>query len=203
STALPSGLALGATFNLALAREAGALVGREARAHGFNVLLGGGMNLPRDPRHGRNFEYLSEDPLLSALMAAENVKGIQSEGVIGMLKHVSLNVHETNKWFLDARIDPAAHRESDLLAFQIAIERAEPGALMCAYQKINGDYACRNKPVLHDAIKDAIGFKGWIMSDWKAVYGWEDALAGLDQHSGVQVDAEEWFVGPLREAFEQ
>jgi beta-glucosidase len=74
---------------------------------------------------------------------------------------------------------------------------------MCAYQKINGAYSCGNGPVLNDAIKRAIGFKGWIMSDWKAVYGWEDALAGLDQHSGVQLDAEEWFVGPLRQAYEQ
>lgn len=111
---------------MVLARESGAILGREARSRGFNVVLGGRMNLARDPRHGRDFEYFSE-PLLSALMAAETVKGTQSEGVIGMLKHVSLNSHETNKWFLDAQIDSAAHRESELLVFQIGIELAEPG----------------------------------------------------------------------------
>jgi beta-glucosidase len=201
ATALPSGQAVGATFNPALAYEGGVVLGQEARTRGFNVVLGGGMNLARDPRHGRNFEYISEDPLLSATMAAEQVKGIQAQNVIGMLKHVSLNSQEINKWFLDARIDPAAHREAELLGFQIGIERSDPGALMCAYNKINGDYACGNDALLNGAVKGAIGYMGFIMSDWKAVYGWDYALKGLDQHSGVQVDEQEWFVGPIEEAY--
>lgn len=200
ATALPAGLALGATFNPALARAGGALVGREARAKGFNVLCGGGMNLVRDPRHGRNFEYLSEDPWLSAVLASESVIGTQSEGVVSMVKHFALNSHETNKFWLDAVIDPAAHRESDLLAFEIAIERAEPGAVMGAYNKVNGEYCCGNAPLLLDVLKGAFGFRGWVMSDWMAVHDWRDALAGLDQHSGAQLDAEEWFDGPLRDA---
>jgi beta-glucosidase len=200
ATALPAGLSLGATFNPALARQGGALVGREARAKGFNVLCGGGMNLVRDPRHGRNFEYLSEDPWLSAVLASESVIGTQSEGVVSMVKHFALNSHETNKFWLDAIIDPAAHRESDLLAFQIAIERAEPGAVMGAYNKVNGEYCCGNGPLLLDVLKGAFGFRGWVMSDWMAVHDWTYALAGLDQHSGAQLDAEEWFDGPLREA---
>ena len=102
------------------------MVGREARAKGFNVMLAGGVNLARDPRNGRNFEYLSEDPLLSAVLAGEAIAGIQGEGVISTLKHFSLNCNETNRHWLDASIDPAAHRESDLLAFQIAIERGQP-----------------------------------------------------------------------------
>ena len=203
ATTFPSALAQAATFNPALSRQAGVILAREAKARGFNVVLGGGMNLARDPRHGRNFEYFSEDPLLSALMASEQVLGTQGENVMGMLKHVSLNAHETNKWFLDAVIDPAAHRESDLLAFQIAIERADPGALMCAYNMVNGAYACGNDPLLNGAIKQAMGFKGFIMSDWKAVYSWDFALKGLDQHAGVQLDEQEWFVGPLREAYAQ
>jgi beta-glucosidase len=203
ATASPSAQLVGATFNPALSREWGRILAREARARGFNVVLGGGMNLARDPRHGRNFEYFSEDPLLSALMASEQVLGTQGEGVMNMLKHVSLNSHETNKWFLDALIDPAAHRESELLGFQIAIERSDPGSLMCAYNKINGAYACGSDPVLNGAIKKAIGFKGFIMSDWKAVYGWDFALKGLDQHSGVQLDQEEWFVAPLRKAYQE
>jgi beta-glucosidase len=201
ATALPSGQAVGATFNPELAYEGGVILGKEARARNFNIVLGGGMNLARDPRHGRNFEYISEDPLLSATMAAEQVKGIQAQNVIGMLKHVSLNSQEINKWFLDARIDPAAHREAELLGFQIGIERSDPGALMCAYNKINGDYACGSDALLNGAVKGALGYKGFIMSDWKAVYGWDFALKGLDQHSGVQVDEEEWFVGPIEEAY--
>jgi beta-glucosidase len=201
ATALPSAQALAATFNPKLAYESGAILGREARARGFNVVLGGGMNLARDPRHGRNFEYFSEDPWLSAVMAAETVKGVQAQNVIGMLKHVSMNSQEINKWFLDAQIDPAAHREAELLGFQIGIERSSPGALMCAYNKVNGEYACGNDTLLNKQIKGAIGFKGFVMSDWKAVYGWDFALKGLDQHSGAQVDEQEWFVGPLREAY--
>ena len=202
-TAFPSGQLQGATFNPALSREGGRILAREARALGFNVVLGGGMNLARDPRHGRNFEYFSEDPLLSALMASEQVLGIQGENVMGMLKHVSLNSHETNKWELDAQIDPAAHREPELLGFQIAIERSDPGSLMCAYNKVNGAYACGNDPVLNGAIKKAIGFKGFVMSDWKAVYHWDYALKGLDQHSGVQLDKQEWFVAPLKQAMQE
>ena len=97
ATALPAGIALGASFNSALAREAGAMLGREARSRGFNVQLAGGINLARDPRNGRNFEYLSEDPLLSATIAAESIKGVQSEGVISTIKHYSLNCNETNR----------------------------------------------------------------------------------------------------------
>lgn len=203
ATALPSAQAIAATFDPDLSRRGGEILAREARARGFNVVLGGGMNLARDPRHGRNFEYFSEDPLLSATMAAAQVEGTQSLGVMNTVKHVSLNSHETNKWHLDAVIDPAAHREAELLAFQLAIERSEPGAAMCAYNKVNGAYACGNGPLLDGAIKQALGFKGWIMSDWQAVYRWQDALEGLDQQSGAQLDHEEWFIGPLREAYDR
>ena len=135
ATALPAGLALGASFNPALARSSGAMVGREARARGLNVMLAGGVNLARDPRNGRNFEYLSEDPLLSGVLAGEAIAGIQGEGVISTIKHLSLNCNETNRHWLDALIDPAAHRESDLLAFEIAIERGQPGSVMTGLQQ--------------------------------------------------------------------
>ncbi len=200
ATALPAGLALGATFNPSLARAAGTVVGREARSKGLNVLCGGGMNLARDPRHGRNFEYLSEDPLLSAVMVAETVMGNQSQGVISMLKHFCLNSHEINKFWLNAVIDPAALRESDLLAFQIAIEMAEPGSIMGAYNKVNGEYCCGNTHLLNDILKGTFGFRGFVMSDWRAVYDWRFANYGLDQHSGAQLDEQEWFREPLKEA---
>jgi beta-glucosidase len=205
ATAFPAGLALGATFNPALAREQGTLIGREARAKGFNVLLGGGMNLARDPRNGRNFEYISEDPWLSAVMASEAVLGTQSQGVISTVKHFSLNANETNRHWLDAVIDPAAHRESDLLAFQIAIERGQPGSIMCAYNKVNGVYACDSDDLLDRVLKQAWGYKGWVMSDWGAVHDWTASLTGLDQESGAQLDKafnkEEWFTAPLRAAY--
>jgi beta-glucosidase len=204
ATALPAGLALGATFNPALAREAGAMLGREARVRGFNVLLAGGINLARDPRNGRNFEYISEDPLLSAVLVAESIAGIQGEGVISTIKHFTLNCNETNRHWLDAVIDPDAHRESDLLAFEIAIERSEPGAVMTAYNKVNGDYAGGNRHLLEDVLKGEWGYPGWVMSDWGATPRWEFALAGLDQESGSQIDRLLWdtepFTEPLRAA---
>jgi beta-glucosidase len=205
ATALPAGIALGASFNRALARAAGAMVGREARSRGFNVMLAGGINLARDPRNGRNFEYLSEDPLLSAALAAESIAGIQGEGVISTIKHYSLNCNETNRHWLDAIIDPAAHRESDLLAFEIAIERAQPGSVMTGYNKVNGVYAGGNRVLIEEVLKGAWEYPGWVMSDWGATPTWEFALEGLDQESGLQIDAMMWqaeaFAEPLRTAY--
>ena len=168
------------------------MLGREGRVRGFNVVLAAGVNLARDVRNGRNFEYVSEDPLLSALIAAGAIEGVQSEGVISTIKHFSLNCNETNRHWLDARIDPDTHRESDLLAFQIAIERARPGAVMTGYNKVNGEYAGGSAHLIRDVLKGAWGYSGWVMSDWGATPTWEFALAGLDQESGVQMDVVMW-----------
>jgi beta-glucosidase len=200
ATAFPAGLALGSTFDLALAEQVGAAIGREARSKGFNVLLGGGINLARDPRNGRNFEYVSEDPLLSGLMGAAAVIGTQSQGVISTIKHYSLNDQETNRNTLDAQIDHAEHRESDLLAFQIAIEKGRPGAVMCSYNLVNGVYACGNDQILNGVLKTSWGFPGWVMSDWGAVHDWRFAVNGLDQQSGEQIDKQVWFDAPLKAA---
>ncbi|ORX06431.1 glycosyl hydrolase [Mycobacterium triplex] len=205
ATALPAGLALAAGFDPALARAAGRLIGREACSRGFNVQLAGAMNLARDPRNGRNFEYVSEDPLLTGTIAAESVIGIQQQGVISTVKHYSLNCNETNRHWLNAIIDPDAHRESDLLAFEIAIERSAPGAVMTAYNKVNGDYASANRVLLDDILKGAWGYRGWVMSDWGATPSWECALHGLDQECGAQIDTVFWgaeaFTEPLRTAY--
>ncbi len=192
ATALPAGFALAAGFNPSLARAAGEVIGREARSRGFNVQLAGAMNLARDPRNGRNFEYLSEDPLLTAVIAAESINGIQQQGVISTVKHYSLNCNETNRHWLDAVIDPDAHRESDLLAFEIAIERSQPGAVMTAYNKVNGTYAAANDVLVNQVLKGAWGYRGWVMSDWGATPSWECALGGLDQECGAQLDALLW-----------
>lgn len=205
ATAFPASIVVGASFNPTLAREGGAAIAREARSRGFNVQLAGGINLARDPRNGRNFEYYSEDPYHSALLGAEAVNGIQGEGVISTLKHYTLNCNETNRHWLDAIIDPAAHRESDLLAFQIAIERSQPGAIMTGYNKINGEYASGNAHLLNDVLKGAWRYKGYVMSDWGAVPEWECALKGLDQESGIQLDVKQWgaeaFTDKLRKAY--
>ncbi len=205
ATAFPALILSGSTFNPELARQGGAAIGREARSRGFNVQLAGGINLQRDPRNGRNFEYYSEDPWVSAVLAAAAVNGIQSEGVISTLKHYVLNDNETNRHWLDAIIDPAAHRESDLLAFQIAIEKSQPGSIMCGYNKVNGEYACGNAHLLDDVLKDTWGYKGYVMSDWGATNSWDFATKGLDQESGIQLDVLQWggeaFTDKLRKAY--
>src|SRR5262245_25889888 len=204
ATGFPASIVVGSSFNPQLARNGGAAIGREARIRGFNIMLAGGMNLARDPRNGRNFEYYSEDPYHSGVFAAEAVNGIQGEGVISTLKHYVLNCNETNRHWLDAIIDPDAHRESDLLAFQIAIERSQPGSIMSGYNKINGEYAGGNNHLLNEVLKGAWGYKGWVMSDWGATPSWEFALEGLDQESGIQMDVRQWgaeaFTDQLRQA---
>ena len=198
ATALPAGLALGASFNPDLAFAGAEAVASEARAKGFNVLLGGGMNLIRDPRNGRNFEYISEDPLLSGIMGGAAVRGAQSAGVVSTVKHFSLNSNETNRHTWNAEIEEAAHRESDLLAFQIAIERGHPGSVMCAYNLVNGQKACGNDHLLNTVLKKDWRYKGWVMSDWGAVSGADFAIKGLDQQAGEQLDKQVWFDAPLK-----
>jgi beta-glucosidase len=200
-TALPSGQALASTWNAALARSAGAAIGREAHAKGFNVLLAGGANLARDPRGGRNFEYLSEDPWLTGVMAGTSIAGIQSAHIVSTVKHFALNDYETSRNTYNAVIPYDALRESDLLAFQLAIERGQPGAVMCAYNFVNGEQACHSKTLLGNVLKGDWGYKGWVMSDWGAVKG-VDAAHVLDHQSGEQLDKQVWFGAPLRAAVE-
>ncbi|MBO9576942.1 MAG: glycoside hydrolase family 3 C-terminal domain-containing protein [Sphingobium sp.] len=200
STALPSGLLLAATFNPAIAHEGGVMIGTEARSKGLNVMLAGGVNLARDPRNGRNFEYVGEDPLLAGIMAGESIKGIQSTGMVSTVKHFALNDQEHLRMTADSVIGEAAARESDLLAFQIAIERGKPGSVMCSYNTINGAYGCDNDWLLNTVLKKDWGYKGYVMSDWGAVHRVDAALNGLDQQSGEQLDKQIWFDKPLREA---
>lgn len=201
ATAMPSNLALASTWDPTLARKQGEAVGAEARARGFNVLLGGAANLIRDPRGGRNFEYFSEDPLLTGVMAGAAIAGAQSRpGLICTAKHFALNDQETDRVVLDVRIDKEAARESDLFAFEVAIERGRPGSVMCAYNQVNGTYACENPWLLTEALKTDWAYGGFVMSDWGAVHSTvKSALAGLDQESGEQLDARN-FMGSLGRA---
>jgi beta-glucosidase len=198
ATAMPSGLALASSFDSDLAYQGGAVIGAEARAKGFNVLLGGGVNLTRDPRNGRNFEYLGEDPLLAGILAGATIAGTQSQGIVSTVKHFVLNAQETQRHTLDARIDEAGLREADLLAFELAIEGGHPGSIMCAYNKVNEDYSCGNEHLLKQVLKRDWGYKGWVMSDWGAVHDVSYFGKGLDQQSGSQLDKQVWFAGPLQ-----
>jgi len=199
STPLPSSLALAATFNPEIAFAGGRMIGAEARAKGINVMLAGGANLARDPRNGRNFEYVGEDPLLAGVMTGEAVRGIQSQGIISTVKHYALNGQEHNRMTADSIIGDAGARESDLLAFQIAIERGKPGSVMCAYNLINGQYGCENKWLLNDVLKRDWRYDGFVMSDWGAVHSLDALANGLDQQSGEQLDKQVWFNEPLRQ----
>ncbi|MEC4594267.1 glycoside hydrolase family 3 C-terminal domain-containing protein [Nitrospirillum amazonense] len=210
STALPSGLSLASTWNPETAYKGGAMIGKEAHAKGLNVLLAGGVNLARDPRNGRNFEYLGEDPLLAGTLGGESIRGIQDQNVVSTIKHFAVNDQETQRMTIDVKIGEAAARESDLLAFQIAIEKGKPGSVMCAYNKVNGAYACDNPFLLNKVLKTDWAYPGWVMSDWGAVHGVEAAVNGLDQESGEQIDAllapggagKVWFNEPLKAAIQ-
>jgi len=201
ATALPSSLATAASFDVAIARAGGTMIGAEARAKRFNVLLAGGVNLTRDPWNGRNFEYLGEDPLLAGEMAGAHIAGVQSNHIVSTVKHLALNAQETGRMVVDARLDEASLRMSDLLAFQIAIEKGRPGSVMCAYNRINGDWACENRHLMTDVLKRDWGYRGWVMSDWGAVHSTAKAAnAGLDQQSGQELDKAMYFAAPLKAA---
>jgi beta-glucosidase len=204
ATALPSSLATAASFDPEIARAGGAMIGSEARAKRFNVLLAGGVNLTRDPWNGRNFEYLGEDPLLSGTLGGAHIAGVQSNRVVSTVKHFALNAQETGRMVADARIDEASLRMSDLLAFQIAIEQGKPGSVMCAYNKVQGDWACENARLLNDVLKRDWGYPGWVMSDWGGVHSTAKAAnAGLDQQSGQELDKALYFSAPLKAAVEK
>lgn len=189
STALPSSLATGASFDPDLAYAGGAMIGQEARAKLFNVMLAGGINLTRDPWAGRNFEYIGEDPLLSGRLGGASVAGVQSNAIAATVKHLALNSQETGRMIIDARIDPVDLRESDLLAFEIAIETGRPASVMSGYNKVNGEYCGENAFLINEVLKGDWKFPGWVMSDWGAVHSTEkSALAGLDQESGYELD---------------
>jgi beta-glucosidase len=201
ATALPSGIATAATWDPRLAFAGGRMIGREAREHGFNVMLAGGLDLVRDPRGGRTFEYAGEDPWLAGTMVAAAVRGVQSNHIISTVKHFAFNDQESKRTSLDVRIDPLAGRMSDLLAFEIAIEEAHPGAVMCSYNQVNGAYACQNPWLLDTVLKGSWGYRGFVMSDWGATHSTVAAAnAGLDQESGWPFDQQPYFRAPLRKA---
>src|SRR5476649_999311 len=135
---MPSSLGATSSWDIDSACEFGTVIGQELRAQGFNMTLGGGVDLAREPRNGRNFEYAGEDPILAGTMVGHLAEGVQSQQVMGDIKHYALNDQETGRNILSAVIDKRSMRETDLLAFQIAIGIAHPAGVMCAYNKLNG-----------------------------------------------------------------
>ncbi|MEV5978302.1 glycoside hydrolase family 3 N-terminal domain-containing protein [Streptomyces sp. NPDC052114] len=180
ATALPAPVMLAAAFDPALARRYGRVIGREGRALGQDVLLSPMVNLIRTPYAGRNFETFTEDPLLAADLVAEEIRGIQGEGLIATVKHFALNNQEKDRMSIDVRADERTMHETELRGFEAAV-RAGTGAVMGAYNKVNGTFACENKPLLDDVLRDRWGFDGWVMTDWSAQHSTAAALAaGLD-----------------------
>ncbi len=181
STALPADVAAAASWDLDAAHEYGALIGRELRAQGYNMSLGGGTNLTREPRNGRTFEYLGEDPILAGKMVGSVMKGLQAQHVLGDIKHYALNDQESGRNAVNVNIDKRAARESDLLAFEIGLQESDAAAVMCSYNRVNGDYACENKYLLTDVLKKDWNFKGFVLTDWGGAHSIAKAsAAGLD-----------------------
>jgi len=199
STALPCNLAAAASWDLDAAYQYGALIGRELRAQGYNMSLGGGVNLTREPRNGRNFEYLGEDPILAGKFVGRLIKGTQDQHVIGDIKHYALNDQESGRNAVNVNIDERSMRETDLLAFEIGIRDGRPAAVMCSYNRVNGEYACDNKYLLTDVLKEEWKFPGFVLSDWGAAHSIAKAsAAGMDHE-----EPNEYFYGEaLKKAVE-
>jgi beta-glucosidase len=197
STALPSNLASAASWDPKAACEYGALIGRELRAQGFNMTLGGGVNLTREPRNGRTFEYMGEDPVLAGTLVGNRIKCEQAQNVVGDIKHYAVNDQESGRNEVDSIIGKRAMRESDLLAFEIGIAIGQPGAVMCSYNAVNGDFACENKYLLTDVLKNEWKFPGFVLSDWGGTHSTIKAsTAGLDNEEPM----DDFFGAKLKDA---
>ena len=200
ATLLPSVIGMASSWDPAMGHLYGAVIGRELRDEGYNMSIGGGVDLIREPRNGRNFEYASEDPVLAGTMVGELAMGVQSNQIMGDIKHYVLNDQETGRDTLNAVLNKRAMQETDLLAFQIAIGMAKPAGVMCSYNKVNGDYACENEYTLNEVLKKDWGFKGFVLSDWSGTHSTvKAALAGLD----MEQPEDEYFGAPLKLAVQE
>ncbi|MFB6560949.1 beta-glucosidase [Streptomyces sp. NPDC056400] len=196
ATALPAPVLLASAFDPALAREYGRVIGREGRALGQDVLLSPMVNLIRTPYAGRNFETFAEDPRLTADLVGEMIRGIQDEGLIATVKHFALNNQEHGRDTVDVIAAEQTLHETELRGFEAAVA-AGAGAVMGAYNKVNGVHACESKALLEEVLRGSWGFDGWVMSDWDATHSTVASIgAGLD----MEMPGGTHFGGPLREA---
>ncbi|MFZ1135188.1 MAG: glycoside hydrolase family 3 C-terminal domain-containing protein [Candidatus Korobacteraceae bacterium] len=199
STALPSNVGSAASWDPQAACEYGALIGRELRAQGYNMTLGGGTNITREPRNGRTFEYMGEDPILAGTLVGNRIKCEQAQHVIGDIKHYAVNDQESGRNEVNAIIGIRTLHETDLLAFEIGIGIGHPAAVMCSYNAVNGDFACENKYLLTEVLKTDWKFPGFVVSDWGGTHSTVKAsAAGLDNEEPMAD-----FFGPkLKQAVE-
>jgi beta-glucosidase len=185
ATGLPSTLSMAATFNRTLNFEAGRILGVETRAFAHQVMLGPGMNLVRHPYGGRNYEYFSEDPYLTGILATEQVRGIQDQGIQAQLKHLAGNEQETERWTMGVQVPSRAMNELYMLPFEMTVKNADPASVMCSFPDVNGTYACDSYELLQDALRRNWGFEGWVMSDRRAIH---DTVAAIKAGTDVELD---------------
>jgi beta-glucosidase len=199
ATALPSDEAMASAWDPALSYEIGTMLGQEMRDIGFNMSLGSGINLIREPRDGRTFEYKGEDPLLAGTLAGQELKAEKALHLITDVKHYAVNDQDAGRIVANSIISKRAMRESDLLVFQIALKDSGAGAVMCSYNRINGTYACENSYTLTDVLKKDFDFKGFVVSDWGGTQSTvKAAMAGLD----MEMPGNDSFGAPLKKAVE-
>ncbi|GGA77758.1 glycosyl hydrolase [Edaphobacter acidisoli] len=198
ATLLPSTLAAACSWDTDAAFLYGSVIGRELRDQGFNMTIGGGVDIMREPRNGRNFEYAGEDPVLAGTMDGYVEKGVLAQHVMSDVKHYAFNDQETGRTEVNVLLDKKAMRESDLLAFQVAIGISDPSGVMCSYNLVNNDYACENDYLLNQVLKKDFHFKGFVLSDWGGTHTTvKAALNGLDEEMPGD---DGYFAAPLKQA---
>lgn len=184
ATCFPAAAGLASSWNIDLVKQVGAALGRECRKEGVSVLLGPGVNIKRHPLGGRNFEYFSEDPYVSAMMATAWIEGLQSQQVGSSLKHYAANNHEDGRLIVDVIVDDRTLREIYLPAFEHAVKTAQPWTIMCAYNKINGVYASEHGELQCDILQDEWGYKGAMITDWGACH---DRVEGIKNGQNLEM----------------
>ena len=181
TTAMPAPVALASTFSADLAQRYGEVLGRDARSRDQDVIFGPMMNMVRVPQAGRNFETLGEDPSLMAQLVAAETRGIQSQGEIATAKHSAENNQENNRMGVNVNVDDQTLREVELRGFEAAVKAGNTGAVMCAYNSVNGNFSCENPTLLTDILRNQWGFSGFVVSDYGANHSAGPALeAGTD-----------------------